>query len=362
MAHDLAPLAFRHSILDAHPPGAHNDVCLVGDLNGDGKPDVVIGAKYGFNNLVWYENPTWTRHIIATAHLEAGGALADIDGDGRLDIVAGNPMDTLGGYKNTDLFWFANPPDPAKPWKTYLICNRFRKYHDQAVADIDGDGQPEIVFASQGAKVLAYFDIPADPTVQPWPDSCLHIIAEDLLVEGVKTSDIDGDGQLEIVSGHFIFKRLPGGAWRRTSFIDGLDDRACLAVGDLDGDGRPDIVISEGELDRAKLFWLKGPDWKPALLADDLYHPHSLELADFNGDGRLDIYVGEMGLKGWPTPRQIVYRNLGGGEFAPQVVGHFPTHGAKVADLDGDGKPDIVGKPYNCGLDFVSALFNETGN
>ncbi len=298
----MKPLLFEHTVIDDAPAGTHNDVCLIGDIDGDGRNDVVVGDKYGTDNVVWYENPGWERHVIATAHLEAGGVLVDITGDGRLDIVAGNPEDFEEGQTNTELYWFESPETPRRRWTKRVITSSFRKYHNQALGDVDGDGQIEIVFASQGVRVVGYFDIPDDPTVAPWPESCCHLIAQELEVEGLWVADLDGDGENEVVAGPNVFKRTPDG-WERTELPGGLDPRTCVAVGDLAGDGRPDIVLSEGECDEGRLVWLRAPDWRATELAGDLFHPHSLALADFDGNGSLDIFVGEMGLGGYPGPR-----------------------------------------------------------
>jgi hypothetical protein len=354
------PLRFDHQVIDPMPLGSRNDVCLIGDITGNGRNDVVIGAKYGTDNLVWYENPGWARHVIATAHLEAGGVLVDINRDGRLDLVAGNPMDAPEGYTNRELYWFECPADPRQRWATHLITAAFCKYHDQAVGDLDGDGQDELLFASQGARVVGYWDIPPDPTVSPWPDPYLHIVAQDLHVEGLAIVDLDGDGVNEIVAGPNILKRDASGTWRRTELLSDLDPRTCVAVGDLDSDGWPDIVLSEGELDSARVVWLKAPDWTPTLLGEGFFHPHSLALADMDGNGRLDIFVAEMGLGRYANPREVIYRNLGGGQFAIETVGHLPTHGATVGDISGDGRPDIVGKPYDSGKDRVDLWLNRS--
>jgi hypothetical protein len=131
-------LHFRHVVIDPDPPGAEHDITLIGDINGDGRPEIIIGGKKGPPNLFWYENPSWRRHDMAAAsELEAGGVLLDVNRNGRPDVIAGQQW---GGK---ELYWLENPPETSRPWRRRLIENRFEKYHDQAVGDVDG--RPDIV-------------------------------------------------------------------------------------------------------------------------------------------------------------------------------------------------------------------------
>ncbi|MBC7288334.1 MAG: VCBS repeat-containing protein [Armatimonadetes bacterium] len=350
-------LCFEHVVIDDHPPGGWHDILLLTDLTGNGLPDIIIGGKAGPPNLFWYENPGFSRHEIAEApELEAGGVLIDISGNGKLDIVAG--QQTGGRY----LFWFEQPDDPREPWTPRIVEDRFEQYHDQAAGDVDGDGEFELIALSQRSGVLVYYDIPADPRISPWPRSCARIVADNLhQVEGLAVVDFDLDGRNEIVAGTSVFHppEQPGGLWRRDDLAEGFR-KTRIAVGDLTGNGQPDLVISEGEQCPARVAWVSMPDRQIHMLRDDLFHPHSLAIADFNGDGVPDIFVAEMGLGRNPNPRWFVYVNRGDGEFEEVLIAEgIPTHEAKPADLTGNGLCDVVGKDY-AERGRIDVLFNRT--
>jgi hypothetical protein len=368
-------MEFDHERIDADPPAERMSFCLVEDLTGNGHPDVLIGAN-GANrwievpvvqasvdlrqvpgvqsalaaletNVFWYENPGWERHDIAvTPHLAVGGALGDLTGDGRVDLVAGQNL--VPG-----LYWFEQPDDPRDTWNRRLITKDFEKYHDVAVADVDSDGDREVVFLSQESAVLGYYEIPENPRQEPWPRDLRQVIAENISVEGLLVTDLDGDGRNELVAGTELFRRSEGGGWERETLAEGWGWTR-IAAGDLDGDGLQELVVTEGDIpykaDRpARLAVFDPPDWEVNVLRDDLYNPHTLQLADFDGDGHLDIYVAEMGLDGYDDPTHRVFRNPGDGSLSFEdtlVARGTPTHEAKAVDLTGDGLPDIVGKGY----------------
>jgi hypothetical protein len=296
--------------------------------------------------VFWYENPGWERHDVAKSpDLSVGGALGDIDGDGRVELVTGQNLN------RRELYWFEQAEDPRDTWTRHLITDDFEKYHDVAVADVDDDGELEVVGLSQESEVVFYYDVPQDPRLEPWPASCRHIVAEDLNVEGVQVTDIDGDGKTEIIAGTNVFHRNDDGGWDREVVAEGWGWTRIVAA-DVDGDGDDELVVTEGDLPyqgdrRARLGVFDPPNWDLTVLHDDLSNPHSLQVADLDGDGRQDIYVAEMGLEEGHEPRQFVFWNQEDGSFDAEEVGRgVPTHEAKLVDLDGDGDLDVVGKGY----------------
>ncbi|WP_436926263.1 FG-GAP repeat domain-containing protein [Halosimplex amylolyticum] len=379
-------MEFSHERIDDAPPAGRMSFCLTEDLTGNGRPDVLVGAL-GTNrwvdvpvvggtvnlrelpvtrswtaraetNVFWYENPGWERHDVARApRLSVGGALGDLTGNGRVDLVAGQNL-------ATDLCWFEQPDDPRRPWTRRLVTDDFEKYHDVTVADVDDDGRPEVVFLSQESAVVGYYDVPDDPRQEPWPRRNRQIVAENLNVEGVAVTDVDGDGRTELVAGTNVFRRSERG-WERESLAEGWDWTR-VAAADLDGDGLQELVVTEGDVpyadDRPARLGVFDPlEWDLTLLEDDLYNPHTVQTADFDGSGHPDIYVAEMGLDGYDDPVHRVYRNPGDGslDFEGTVVERgVPTHEAKAVDLTGDGRPDVVGKGY--ADTHVDVWYNET--
>lgn len=381
---------FRHERLDSEPPCAKLGFCLTTDLTGNGWEDVIIGGmgsgypgqrfiiaaedkglptlrslrkRLGLHetHLFWYENPGWQRHEIASApYLDVGGALGDVTENGRLDVIAGQ------GIHHYDLYWFEQPVDPRHPWKRRLITEDFEKYHDVAFGDVDDDGEPEIVGLSQESEMVFYYDIPDNPYRSPWPEKCQHIIAEGLRGQGLAILDLDGDGRTELIAGTSVFNRTntAGTGWQREDIVTDWEGTR-VAVADLDGDGDLEVVLSEGDSPHlgthpGRIGWFDPPEWTPTILRDDLYCPHSLQIADFNGNGYPDIYVAEMGLGENEEPLHLVFTNQGDGTFEECIVATgIPTHEAKATDMTGDGSPDIVGKSY--GPDHhVDVWYNET--
>jgi hypothetical protein len=118
-------------------------------------------------------------------------------------------------------------------------------------------------------------------------------------------------------------------------------------VADVNGDGIPDIILTEAETLPARAAWFEGPDWVMHPIRDDLCHAHSLEVADFNGDGTLDILIAEMNLGRKDDPKLYIYLNDGAGNLEEQVFENpIGTHESKVGTFGDNPRPSVVIKPF----------------
>jgi hypothetical protein len=362
-------LSSKHGDLPVPFPGKQQTASLVADFDGDGISDFVITDRSASPSVVFYRRSAggWTRYVIDHMRLpiEAGGAVWDVDGDGDLDLVFG------GDASSNEMWWWENPSphfDPDTPWTRRVIKNTGgNKHHDQIVGDFDGDGKAELITWNQRARKLLLYRAPNAPKqAEPWTATEIYSWDEGEM-EGLAACDLNGDGKVNLIGGGRWFEHVSGDSFRE-HIIDASMAFSRAACGQLKEGGWAEVVFVVGDgVGRLRWYEFSEGVWVPHdPLGQDVIHGHSLDIGDVDGDGNLDIYLAEMGK--WvhevpypsnPNAKTWVLFGDGQGNFATSLVATwFGTHEGRLEDLDGDGRLDILAKPYHWDTPRVDVLLN----
>jgi hypothetical protein len=357
-------LRFQHRFMAQDLPvtaqgvGDYGLTALV-DLDRDGDLDFVLGGRSSKPSMLyWFEFQApdrWVRHGVGQDYLsDVGLAALDVDGDGWPDLVCNG-------------VWFRNPGKPREqPFERVVFDANASGAHDIVAADLDGDGRKDIVMMGDERtrlKALCWYATPSDPK-QPW---VRHPIGPPVhgAITPLGVADLDGDGDLDVLRADTWFKNKDGKGTQWIAHPNMPMGRkgpfgVCVrtAVADLDGDGRPEIIVADADIIDSKVVFLKNTDgkggaWTKTELPQSFVYGslHSLAVADFNGDGRPDIVTNEQEEllpAGRENPRWILWENLGGGKFAEHIIldTRLGGHELQAGDVEGDGDIDICSKPW----------------
>ena len=338
----------------------------VADVNKDGKPDVLIGDS-------WYEAPTWAKHAIRNpgdygdglrSYSECMACWADdVNGDGWPDQL-------VIGFPGTAALWYENPRGKDVPWPRHEIapsaCNETPLY-----TDLFGDGRRVLVMGSQpqgkqDEGVMAWFAPGKDPA-QPWE---MHPVSEakgapgtQTFAHGLGVGDLNGDGRKDVICTAGWWEQPSSGRDGSWTFHPApLGDAAADMIAyDLNGDGKADVIDSSAH--KFGIWWYEqGPakDGQPAFARRDLFpelvsETHALIAADIDGDGLDDLVTGKRfwshgkSEPGSDKPARLYWLKAtraadGKVTFDPREIDDQSGIGTQfvVLDFNGDGLLDIV--------------------
>jgi hypothetical protein len=281
----------------------------VADVNKDGKLDILAGE-------VWYEAPDWKIHEIRKPFRDYGNGLGgysesfacwcdDLNGDGWQDYI-------VIRFPGAPCYWYENPQGKDEHWKEHLIwhsaCNETPTY-----VDLFGTGKRVLLMGWQpkgkeNEGQMAYFTPAKDPT-QSWemhpisePSTKGHVIPGTFrFSHGLGVGDVNGDGKLDVI--------CTNGWWQQPSKVEDKpwkfhpaalgDACADMFTYDLDGDGKADIVSSSAHKFGIWSYLQRpGSAGDPAFVKQDLFpklvsETHAMHCVDINGDGLKDLVTGK---------------------------------------------------------------------
>ena len=331
----------------------------VGDLTGDHTPDVV--AAQG-DRILWFNNTDGLASFATGLEIASGIStitsviLGDIDGDGDQDVAVGNAHDEVVGM----VTWFENIDNATSFAPTPLFTTSAQGTQQVLLADLDGDGDLDLASLStlDSSKVAWYENtdgagffsaqivIALTPPPPPFPDPAIAFT-------NFAATDVDKDGDIDFVATQSVDNRLD---WFENAQVvpsfapseSGVSTvpespRSAIAI-DLDSDGDLDIVYaSAGD---NSISWQENTDgaglFGPRIVITDLAGGASAVIAaDFDLDGDWDLAAAcDSGKYTW-------YENTNGaGAFGPEIIIKSNEGGASTlaaGDVDGDGDDDIVG-------------------
>jgi hypothetical protein len=346
-----------------------SEAVAIADVNKDGRMDILVGDY-------WYEAPDWKMHEIRPPGKYDPSAYStsfccwtdDFNGDGYPDLI-------VIPFPGKAAHWYENPQGKDGHWKEHEIwpsaCNETPQY-----VDLFGNGKRVLIMGFQQSGKedddqgqMAYFTPGKDPNAL-WemhpisePSRPGHVVpGTNRFSHGLGVGDVNGDGRLDVI--------CTGGWWEQPAKEEGKpwtfhpanlgDACADMFAADLDGDGKPDILSSSAH--KYGIWWYQqrpgadGPTFlKHDLFADLVSETHAMHYVDINGDGLKDLVTGKRWWShgrnepGSDKPAMLYWFEAKRGQdgviqFVPHPIDDDSGIGTQfvVADFNGDKLLDVV--------------------
>jgi hypothetical protein len=325
---------------------------FAGDLDRDGDMDAVSASLDG--TIAWYDNAAgngsaWTTRTITTTATGAYSAAgADVDGDGDTDLLSASGGDDR-------IAWYENGGN-ASAWTTHTIATNALGATAIFATDVDGDGDEDAVSTSSNDDKVAWYENTAGDG-SAWTLRTISTTADG--AHAVHAADVDGDGDVDVLSSSFLDDKVAwyentagnGSAWSvRTIATDAAGTLAVFAA-DLDRDGDQDVLATWSNADTVAWYEKTGGDgsaWAVHVISTTALGPNSVSAIDMDRDGDVDALSASLldGQVAW-------YENLDGQGLAWTL--HTLTTSAAganevlAADVDGDGDADVLSASGNDG-------------
>jgi aldos-2-ulose dehydratase/isomerase family protein/VCBS repeat protein len=325
---------------------------LVADLNNDKKPDLIVLSTTA-DELVWFENPSWRRHVIASGlssmvNLDAG----ELDGDGIPELAlahgfSANLSDKFPG----NISILTHQGDPTRPWSIREI-DRVPKAHRIRFVDVAGNGKKGIVVLPiAGPAGVAPDFRDRVPILYYRPGDWKRALvtdAEEGQVHGVLVTHWDGNRRDAFLDCSYLgitLNRFVNGNWSRSTIVKGdpspwpKSGASDVVVGHL-GRDRFIAAIEPFHGNQIVVYTSSNGTWQRKVIDDTLANTHTIVTVDLDGDGRDEIVAGtRSGAK-----QVLLYTNRSGNQWTRESLDNSASSPATcaAADLNMDGRPDLT--------------------
>ena len=328
----------------------------VADLNKDGRMDIVAG-------YYWFEAPTWTRHEMAPSRVydpkkEYSNSFLnlgmDVNLDGWEDVV-------IVDFPGKPGFWFENPKNNtagASPgeWKKHIIADSVGIANESpGFIDIDGDGRLDILCGDKAKKQIVWLKPPSTPGDTTWKRFAIsqeNVPGTEIFSHGIGYGDVNKDGFKDVVIREGWFEGTKDNKSGNWVFHPANLGEPCshMQVLDVNGDGKNDVVSASAHA--LGIWWHEQVvdeqgkiNFKTHLMSSTTAQTHSSIMADLNGDGRADYITGKRFLAhhgrdpGDSDPAILLWL-----EFSPGKEPYYKEH---IIDNDSGAGLNIVAQDIN---------------